>query len=120
MILGLGCDIVQVSRFSKNEAFLLRFIKKHFTFGEIAVLAVATRFAAKEAVSKALGSGFREGITLKDVEIVHDSLGCPKVNLYGKALTRAYFISKNQNFNMHLTLSNEREYVSAVAVMESL
>lgn len=134
MILGLGCDIVQVSRFSKNEAFLLRFIKKYFTFGEIAelevrttgqdlsrlVLAVATRFAAKEAVSKALGSGFREGITLKDVEIVHDSLGCPKVNLYGKALTRAYFISKNQNFNMHLTLSNEREYVSAVAVMESL
>ena len=42
MILGLGCDIVQVSRFSKNEAFLLRFIKKYFTFGEIAELEVRT------------------------------------------------------------------------------
>ena len=69
MILGLGCDIVQVSRFSKNEAFLLRFIKKYFTFGEIAelevrttgqdlsrlVLAVATRFAAKKSRIKSFG-----------------------------------------------------------------
>ena len=133
MIMGLGCDIVQVSRFSKGEIFLLKFIKKYFTYKEIEelekkniykdkeglVLAVATRFSAKEAVSKALGSGFRDGITLKDVEIVHDELGCPKVNLYGKALARAYYVSKNQEIKVHLTISNEREYVNAVAVLES-
>lgn len=134
MILGLGCDIVQVSRFMKSRDFLLRFVKRCFTNKEIdelgqkniyaeekgLILAVATRFAAKEAVSKALGSGFRSGITLKDVEIIHDELGCPKVNLYGKALARAFYVSQNQNFNMHLTLSNEQEYVNAVAVMESI
>ncbi len=133
MIKGLGCDIVQVSRFSKGEIFLLKFIKKYFTQREIKeleqrnvygdekglTLAVATRFSAKEAVSKALGSGFRGGITLKDVEIVHDSLGCPQVNLYGKALARAYYVSQNQDIKIHLTISNEREYVNAVAVLES-
>ncbi|MBE6463130.1 MAG: holo-[acyl-carrier-protein] synthase [Alphaproteobacteria bacterium] len=132
MILGLGCDIVQVSRFAKKQEFLLRFMKKYFTDNEInelenkikqedlnlLTLAVATRFAAKEAVSKALGSGFQKGITLKDVEIVHNKLGKPEVNLYNNALARAYYISDNQDFKMHITISNEREYVNAVAVIE--
>ncbi len=134
MILGLGCDIAEVSRFAKSENFILRFIKKCFTANELAeleakkingdieslTLAAATRFAAKEAVSKALGSGFRDGITLKDIEIVHDTLGAPSVNLYNRALSRAYLISQNQKFKMHLSLSNERRYVNAVAVIESL
>ena len=132
MILGLGWDIVQVSRFAKKQEFLLRFMKKYFTDNEInelenkikqedlnlLTLAVATRFAAKEAVSKALGSGFQKGITLKDVEIVHNKLGKPEVNLYNNALARAYYISDNQDFKMHITISNEREYVNAVAVIE--
>ncbi len=133
MILGLGCDIVQVSRFAKKQEFLLRFMKKYFTDNEInelenkikqedlnlLTLAVATRFAAKEAVSKALGSGFQKGITLKDVEIIHNKLGKPEVYLYNNALARAYYISDNQDFKMHITISNEREYANAVAVIES-
>jgi len=132
MILGLGCDIVQISRFKKNEAFLQKFIKKYFSVKEKEellqkkqaleteglILAVATRFAAKEAVAKALGSGFRNGITMKDIEILHDDLGRPLVNLYNAALARAYFVSQNQNFKFHISLSNEREYVNAVAVIE--
>ena len=132
MILGLGCDIVQISRFQKKEEFLYRFIRKYLTANEIKelgalnklnnietfCLSVATRFAAKEAVSKALGCGFQKSITLKDIEIMHDELGKPIVNLYNKALARAYFISDNHEFKMHLTLSNEREYVNAVAVIE--
>ena len=51
---------------------------------------MATRFAAKEAVSKALGTGFQNGITLKDVEITHNTLGAPIVTLYNKALMRAF------------------------------
>lgn len=132
MIIGLGCDIVQVSRFARGDAFINRFLKKHFTPNEVKdiekrrenllaenlIQTVATRFAAKEAVSKALGSGFQEGITLKDIEILHDELGCPHVTLYKNALSRAYLISQNQQFQMHITLSNEREYVNAVAVIE--
>ena len=132
MIIGLGCDIVQVSRFNRGDAFINRFMKKHFTLNEVKdiekrkenlladnlIQTVATRFAAKEAVSKALGSGFQEGITLKDIEILHDDLGCPHVTLYKNALSRAYLISKNQQFTMHITLSNEKEYVNAVAVIE--
>ena len=134
MIQGLGCDIVQVSRFDKGRTFLTRFIKKYFTLKEInelylklvaskekeLVLAVATRFAAKEAVSKALGSGFRNGITLQSIEITHNELGRPEVTLYQNALARAYLISNNTAFKIHLTLSNEREYVNAVAVLETI
>ena len=132
MILGLGCDIAKVSRFAKDIAFLQQFIKKYFTLSEIKelqdkidnpekglVLEIATRFAAKESVAKALGCGFRFGITLKDIEVIHDDLGCPQVKLYNKALARAYFVSNNQDFVMHITLSNEKEYANAVAVLES-
>ena len=132
MILGLGCDIVQISRFAKSEDFLWRFITKYFTLAEIEEIeqkkananfndlkiSVATRFAAKEAAVKALGTGFRNGITLKDIEIKHDSLGKPEISLYNKALSYAYQIAKGQKFNIHLTLSNEREYANAVVVIE--
>lgn len=134
MIKGLGCDIVKVSRFAKGRDFLNHFMKKHLTINEIKevqehindtdeqglTLAIATRFAGKEAVSKALGSGFQDGIGLKDIEIIHDKLGCPKVTLYNKALTRAYYVVNNQQLNIHITLSNEKEYANAVAVIESL
>ena len=132
MILGLGCDIALVSRFAKDSSFIKRFLKKYFTLAETKelqdkidnpekglVLEIATRFAAKEAVAKALGSGFRFGITLSDIEVTHDALGCPQVKLYNKALARAYQVSNNQDFIMHITLSNEKEYVNAVAVLES-
>lgn len=134
MILGIGCDIVKISRFAKEENFLQRFMKKYLTIKEAEeiknkkeyqhidglVLAVATRFAGKEAVAKALGMGFQEGITLKDIEIIHDELGCPHVTLYKNALHRAYELSKNQKVNMHITLANEQEYANAVAVLESI
>ena len=120
MIVGLGCDIALVSRFAKDKNFMLHFIKKYFTTAEAEelqdkienpekglVLELATRFAAKEAVAKALGTGFQFGITLKDIEVTHNDLGCPEVKLY------------NQDFIMHITLSNEKEYANAVAVLES-
>jgi holo-[acyl-carrier-protein] synthase len=133
MITGLGCDIVDVSRFDKGEFFLNRFIRKYFTSAEYKellksktfstpkkfLLATATRFAAKEAVSKALGTGFQNGITLKDIEILHNDLGGPFVVLYNKALERANFISNLQSFKIHLSLSNEQRYAYAVAIIEN-
>ena len=131
MILGLGCDIALVSRFAKDISFMQQFIKKYFTLSEAKelqpkidhpekglVVEIATRFAAKEAVAKALGCGFRFGIALSSIEITHDELGCPRVKLYNKALARAYEVSNNQEFVMHITLSNEKEYANAVAVLE--
>lgn len=132
MILGLGCDIVEISRFDKGEVFLQRFMHKYFTVNEIKELqqkhsirnydelkiAVATRFAAKEAVAKALGTGFRNGITLKDIEVSHDSQGKPEIILYNRALARGYEIADRQEFKVYLTLSNERAYANAVAVIE--
>ena len=132
MILGLGCDIVQISRFAKDGEFLFRFMQKYFSYNEIVELeennivneedkliqAVASRFSAKEAVSKALGTGFRDGIVLKDIEIMHDKLGCPKVTLYNKALLRCCEIAKNKEFSIHITISNEKEYANSVAIIE--
>ncbi len=134
MILGLGCDIVEISRFDKGESFLRHFMRKYFTTVEITeilqkrncrnyeelIVAAATRFAAKEAAAKALGTGFRNGITLKDIEIQHDSHGKPEIVLYNKALSRAYEIAGGQEFKIYLTLSNERAYANAVAVIEKV
>ncbi len=94
--------------------------KKENQKNEGLILAVATRFAGKEAIAKALGTGFQDGITLKDIEIVHDKLGCPHATLFSNALHRAYELSKNQEIIMHITLSNEKEYANAVAVLESI
>ncbi len=134
MIHGLGCDIVQISRFAKDERFLQKFMNKYFTLNEINEIkqkkklenieelrtAVATRFAAKEAAVKALGTGFQNGITLKDIEVTHDSLGKPEITLYNKALTLVYQIAQGRQINLHLTLSNEKEYANAVVVLEVL
>ena len=134
MIRGLGCDIAKVERFKKGEAFLISFMNKNFTSKEIyeleqkkkmlnedfLTLAVATRFSAKESVAKALGSGFAQGITLKDIEIVHDELGCPKVNLYNKAKERANKITSSSNYQIHITISNEKEFVTTFAIIEQI
>ena len=58
-------------------------------------------------------------VFLKDIEVTHDELGCPQVKLYNKALARAYQVTHNQDFVIHITLSNEKEYANAVAVLES-
>ena len=79
------------------------------------VVYVAKRFAAKEAVAKALGTGFRDGIYLSDIEIISDELGKPFAELKGNALKRAkqYGIKK-----VHLSLSDDYPFVSAMAVAE--
>ena len=91
MIIGIGCDIIEVDRLKKSlskEAFK----NKVFTEKEIAYCesrgahraeSYAVRFAAKEAVSKALGSGFLGG-SLKEIGIINDELGQPHVELTGE------------------------------------
>ena len=95
MIFGTGVDIVEIARFERflkqgNDALFYRL----FTPIEIEYCAgkkqsaqhYALRFAAKESFLKALGTGLRDGLSWKDVEVVNDKLGKPELKLSGRAL----------------------------------
>lgn len=121
MIIGIGTDIIEICRIEKAVKRTRGFINKLFTENEIKVFeskgfkseVIAGNFAAKEAVSKAIGTGFR-GFGLKDIEILRDELGKPVVNLSGKV----YMIMKRENVNIHLSISHNRNNAIAYAVME--
>jgi holo-[acyl-carrier protein] synthase len=97
-VVGLGLDLVEVSRI---RALLQksgdRFKERVYTAGEIAycdscadgAMNYAARFAAKEAVAKALGTGFSNGVSWKDIEVLRSEGGVPSVRLHGEAETVA-------------------------------
>lgn len=119
-ILGLGTDIVEVSRIEKAINKTSGFVTKVFTPKEIEYCEskpnkyerYAGRFCAKEAISKALGTGVRN-FSLCDIEISNDSLGKPEVILYG-ALE-----NKRDDIEIHLTISHCKEYGTATAIILS-
>ncbi|MCY6371285.1 holo-ACP synthase [Clostridium ganghwense] len=122
MIIGIGVDIVEISRIKKAMERNSNFINKLFSKNEIEYLqsrnmrveSVAGRFAAKEAVSKALGTGFRE-FEFKDIEIDRTTLGKPIVLLKGKAKKMD---RKWGQYKIHLSISHSKENAIAYAVLE--
>ena len=95
MIIGIGADIAEVPRLREAiERYGKRFLQRVFTEREIAYCQshrnseerFAARFAAKEAMMKALGTGWRRGITWRDIEVSNAQGGKPGLNLTGKAL----------------------------------
>ncbi len=122
-MLTTGADILFIPRITEAiERFGERYLQRIYTPSELAycrgrVPELAVRFAAKEAVSKALGVGMRilasEGIYWHDAEIVNDSLGKPNVHLHGKALIRAQALGLSQ---WSVSLTHEREYAVAFVV----
>lgn len=118
MIYGVGTDIVEISRIEKSIKSP-RFLKKVFSEKEIELLksknfnpqTAAANFCAKEAFSKALGTGVR-GFALNEVSVLRDELGKPYIELSGKALQ----LGKNLNF--FVSLSHTKEYAAAFAVAE--
>lgn len=122
MVIGIGCDIIEIARISRALA-KDAFIKKVFTPKEEAycrerntqaVSSFAVRFAAKEAVLKALGTGLRGG-SWREIEVVSDALGRPSIELggfYGQ-LARTLGIK-----NIHVSLSHGRESALAFVVLE--
>ena len=122
-MLTTGAVILFIPRVTEAiERFGERYLQRIYTPSELAycrgrVPELAVRFAAKEAVSKALGVGMRilasEGIYWHDAEIVNDSLGKPNVHLHGKALIRAQALSLTQ---WSVSLTHEREYAVAFVV----
>ncbi len=131
MIYGIGTDIVNIKRLEKNEELLNRFIRRSLSEAEqqqmvrkgladfaARVAYVARRFAAKEAVVKALGTGFRDGIYLADIEIISDGLGKPLVELKGQARERLKQIAAGRHASVHLSLSDDYPFAQAFAVIE--
>lgn len=122
MIIGTGVDIIEIRRIKEAVERNKSFLVKVFTEGEIEYFKsrnfraefIAGRFAAKEAVSKALGTGFR-GFGFKDIEIGRDELGRPLVKLTGNAKELA---DKNGNCIIHLSISHSQDNAIAYAVME--
>ena len=118
-IKGVGCDIVSVSRIAKlivDQRFLdnVYTVYEHEYISENGTQTAAGLWAAKEAVSKALGTGF-VGFTAKDIEIRHNESGTPQIVLYNGAKTRSELIHIE---NIHISISHEKEQVIAFAVME--
>lgn len=122
MILGVGVDIVEIRRIKEAISKNANFIDKMFSKNEIEYLKsrnlrpefVAGRFAAKEAVAKALGTGF-SGFEFKDIEIDRTAAGKPLVVLRGKAKLMA---QKYGNYKFHISISHGVDSAIAYAVME--
>lgn len=122
MIYGIGTDIAEVKRFErwvKNPRMIERFFnEKEITDGKnISAMCqhLAVRFAAKEAFSKALGTGL-SGFDLKDVYITKDENGKPVLNFQKSAVK--LLKEKCGECRVHVSLSHEKEYGLAFVVIE--
>jgi holo-[acyl-carrier protein] synthase len=122
-ILGVGMDIVETKRIAESiERFGDRFLHRVFLDGELAYsrsmkyphLHLAARFAAKEAISKAFGTGIGHEMGWRDLEIVREPGGAPRVQLHGKA--EAYAKVRGVR-TVHVSLSHTAEYGAASAVI---
>ena len=124
-ILGIGVDIIENKRI-KNSIKNPKFKKRIYSSKELtqSILSknkvgyFSKRFAAKEAFAKALGTGFRNNLNFKDIEIMNDKLGKP---YYAKTKKITQIVKKEfkvKNFNCFLSISDEKDYSTAFAIIE--
>lgn len=131
MIIGIGCDVVNVERLNKTDEFLERFCKRISGNEELdefltiknnldkksIIAKLAKRYAAKEAFVKALGTGFRDGIFLSDIQVLHNDLGKPYLKIDGKA--KDYLQKTCESAVLHLSLSDDFPVAVAFVIIES-
>ncbi len=120
---GIGTDIVRVARMRRSlERFGPRFAARILTDAELAEFGrhprqahfLAKRFAAKEAAAKAMGIGFRNGLRLRDIGVIHDGNGKPLLEFFGYAQT---FIREQQITDIHVSLADEEGYAVAFVTL---
>lgn len=125
MIQSIGVDIVEIARIRTSlQKFGERFAQRILTETELdsfrqrndSAVFLASRFAAKEAASKALGTGIADGVTFHSLEVVNNVRGKPSLLFHDRALE---IYSDNRLVNCHLSLSDERRYCVAMVVLES-
>jgi len=130
MILGLGSDLVDIRRIEKVlERHGDRFIQRVFTPVEVAkaerratrIDTYAKRFAAKEACSKALGTGFRQGVFFRDMGVVNLPSGRPTMALTGGALKRLNEITpKGYDARIDISLTDEYPLAQAIVIISAV
>ncbi len=131
MIVGLGSDLCNIERIQNSlERFGTRFEMRVFTEIERAKAArrpftkagtYAKRFAAKEAFSKAVGTGFKAGVFMKDIGVVNAPSGAPTLALTGGARARLdALIPEGHAANIHLTLTDDHPWAQAFVIIEAL
>jgi holo-[acyl-carrier protein] synthase len=125
MILGTGIDLIEVARIAASyEKFGERFVNRVLLPDEIAYCLahkapapfLAVRFAAKEAISKAFGTGIGAELGWQDIEIRRRETGAPYVVLHGKG--QALFAARGAR-QLHLSLTHTVNYAAATAILES-
>lgn len=125
MIIGTGIDIIEIARIKKAIERTNGFLERNFSeeernfFGAkgYKVESIAGSFSAKEAFSKALGTGFR-GFSLIDIEILRNNLGKPYIK-YNKKVLKILEEKKYENLKVHLSISHNRENAIASVILES-
>ena len=125
-ILGIGVDIIdnkRIKKLIKNNKFKNRiYSANELKLSSLSIYKTSffsKRFAAKEAFAKALGTGFRNSLNFKDIEVINDKLGKP---YYAKNRKITKLIQKNfnvKNFNCFLSISDEKDYSTAFAIIQT-
>ena len=123
-IIGVGVDIIDNTRI-KNSIKNKKFISRIFSKKEInqskkiknKIKYYSKRFAAKESLSKAIGSGFRNDLNFKDISIVNDKYGKPYYELNNKVKKLIYSKFKVKKIKISLSLADERKYSIAFSVI---
>ena len=124
-ILGIGVDLIKNKRISlliKKHNFIKRtFSKKEILFSKIKkdkIKYYAKRFAAKEALSKSLGTGIGKHLSFKDIEILNDKLGKPYYVLNKRINALIYKKFKIKKYNLFLSISDENDYSIAFTIIQ--
>jgi len=130
VILGIGSDIIDITRIERTlERFGERFVERVFTETERRksdgranrAASYAKRFAAKEACSKALGTGFRDGVFWRDMGVVNLSSGKPTMKLTGGALERLAAITpEGMRAQIDLSLTDDDPQAQAIVIISAL
>ncbi len=124
MIFGIGTDIIDVKRVEKMVTRGKQYLETIFTEKEMEYCEAkarksehyAARYAAKEAILKALGTGWRGGLAYSDVEIINEELGQPQVQVRGKVKN---FFDHHQIQKTLISLSHTKEIAIAVVILEN-
>ena len=131
MIIGLGSDLCNIDRIQHSlDRFGARFEQRVFTDAERAKAdrrpftkagTLAKRFAAKEAFSKAVGTGFKAGVFMKDIGVVNAPSGAPTLALTGGALARLQsMVPAAHRPLVHLTLTDDHPWAQAFVIIEAV
>ena len=128
MIVGIGSDLCNIERIEKSlERFGERFLNRVFTDTERKKAAsrphtiagtLAKRFAAKEAFSKAVGTGFKRGVFMKDIGVVNAPSGAPTLHLTGGAKARLDALAPDGHaIDIHLTMTDDYPWAQAFVIL---